>query len=147
MLPFIVLVGFSIYRHDPTFKILDGHQTLIEKHVACQVGTGYAPLTYIVIGSGNYTVELLDNTGYNNFTDDNEYVPIHRYNLELYIKYFINLEDKYNLINGTCYILTRNPSQCPIVIKRKYRYISWWKYFLSEMANNKESFFNHAYSD
>lgn len=142
----IIFAGFVIYRHKPSFIIMESKQLIVDKHQDCRVGTYHAPHYFLIRGTDKFVVELLNISGYNNFTDNISYQSVYRYNLMGYIGHIIDLDKKYESINGTCYILVRNNNPYPILIKGRYRYTSVWRYFLSEIAKNHESY-NNIYND
>ncbi len=127
----ILILGFSIYRHEPPIKIIYPYENITDTF-DCDNELN-APIEYFVRGTDRFVVSI--NSHNQTITHDAE--PM--------IRYYLNIQ-KYNM-TGICTVITHNPNPWPTMIKFKYGYISWWKYFLKELGENPEIFFDHPFSD
>ena len=135
----MLLMGLIVFKNP--FYIIESNSKIIEKFENCKEGSIYAPTNYNIISTGILIIELLNNIQYSKLISNQTYSSIYYYSLNPSIYYDINLSYKYNKINGTCYIITKNKEFFDVILKRSYKYSSIWKiikYYINKNNTNTD---------
>lgn len=131
-----MLIGVIIWRNPPPIRNIYPGSNVVDSFSNCTNGSFNAPIEYVIRGSSNVIVELLDQEGHDNMTTGLAYKPITNYQLEPMIQYHINLTRHYHQINSSCYVVTINNNPYLIAFKWRYIYRPIWEYISDLVRTN-----------